>query len=525
MKNIVRKNLFLSIGVVLFTFIFIPLNSSITAQMMLPNPDVTISMDLQDASLKDVLKIFSMQSGLNFIASEAVQDRKITLYLDKVPVEQAMIKLFNANGLYYDLEENSNIVIIKDWGKPVVDTITKIFYLKYATVSTSSLKEEMSNNLGASSTDDSSSDSSSSSSSTSSEGKWKKEDESGLTAVIKKLLSENGSLIEDYRTNSLIITDIPSRMEVITRTIAALDVQQPQVMLEVEMLDVNKNLVDKLGVQFSQSPLKIGIIGGSMGLGFPFKSWSDTIRSDASFGSIVINSSDTTSPAYNVYTATLNFLSTQTDTKYLARPRIMTLNNETAEIKIVTDESIGISTTTEATTGTTGITVERAETGVKLRVTPQINLELGEVTMFIYPEVSEATQGNPISAGVSGTYTFRDPEVRSTKSTVRIKDGETVIIGGLIRNDSSEIVTKLPFFGDIPLIGALFRNKDKQRDRERELLVFITPHIIKGNNANTQQQLAQAPKVNIPEREQSATAGVDKQKAIVSSLNKFEESK
>jgi type II secretory pathway component GspD/PulD (secretin) len=528
MKNINRKNLFLATGFICFSLIFIPYNSKITAQMMLPNPDVTISIDLQDANLKDVLKVFSMQSGLNFIASEAIQDRKITLYLDKVPVEQAMVKLFKANGLYYDLGENSNIIIVKDWGKPVVDTVTKIFYLKYATVSTSSLKEEMSNSLTPTSTSTSSDSSdSSTTSSTEDEGKWKKEDESGLTSVIKKLLSENGSLIEDYRTNSLIITDIPSRMEIISTTIAALDVIQPQVMLEVEMLDVNKNLVDKLGVLFGQSPLKIAVIGGTMGLGFPFKSWSDTFRDATSFGQISVNSGTLGDPAYNPYTATLDFLSTQNDTKYLARPRILTLNNETAEIKIATNESIGVSTTTEASTGTTGITAERAETGVILRVTPQINLERGEITMFVNPQVSEAATGNPIvvpGAAATSRYIFRDPEVRSTKSVVRIKDGETVIIGGLIRNDSSETITKLPFFGDIPILGALFRHKDKTRDRERELLVFITPHIIKENsNTAAATQLAEAKKVSIPEREQSTTSGVDKQKAITSSLNNFDE--
>ncbi|MFA5320186.1 MAG: hypothetical protein WC418_03290, partial [Candidatus Omnitrophota bacterium] len=103
----------------------------------------TISMDLQDVNLKDVLKIFSMQSGMNFIASEAVQERKITLYLDKVPVQDAMNKLFKANNLSYEYDRSANLFIVKDWGKPRLETITKVFYLKYATVSTSVMRSEI----------------------------------------------------------------------------------------------------------------------------------------------------------------------------------------------------------------------------------------------------------------------------------------------------------------------------------------------------------------------------------------------
>ncbi|MFH1761094.1 MAG: hypothetical protein ABIA63_08330, partial [bacterium] len=94
--------------------------------------DKTISMDLQDANLKDVLKIFSVQSGLNFIASEAITDRKVTLYLDNVPIKETMIKLFKANKLIYEYDEGANIFIVSyagDTQEP--DMITKVFQLKY----------------------------------------------------------------------------------------------------------------------------------------------------------------------------------------------------------------------------------------------------------------------------------------------------------------------------------------------------------------------------------------------------------
>jgi len=169
----------------------------------------------------------------------------------------------------------------------------------------------------------------------------------------------------------------------------------------------------------------------------------------------------------------LDLLTTDTSTKYLARPRILTLSNETAEIKIVTDEAIGLVTETQGESGSTSEEAERTETGVALRVTPQVNSQTGEITMFIEPTVSEASTSN-----LSDSY--RDPERRQTKSVLRMKDGETVVIGGLIRNRETEIITRVPILGDIPFLGALFRHKDKTRDEDRELMVFITPRILKG---------------------------------------------
>ena len=466
-----------------------------------------ISMDFQDVSIKDVLKMLSMQSGLNFIASEAVADRKVTLYLDKVPLSQAMDKIFSANNLSYELDNKASIFVVKDLGKMETETLTKVFYLKHASVSSSSLKEEELNNISPSSTSTTTSTSATS-------GKWKSENESGITYSVKKLLSGNGSLIEDFRTNSLIVTDTPARMKVIAQVITSLDIEVPQIMLEVEMLDVSKNAIDKLGAKFGQTPFTAFIYGASAGMGFPFGSWSKIFSPGQ--GSLNINPGsidDTGAATGNPYQIQFDFLKTQSDTKVLARPRIMTLNNETAELKIVTNETIGSITETQGqgSASNTTVTAERVETGVSLRVTPQINSDNGDITMFIYPKVKDATTS-------TFNTTFKDPEERSTKTTVRVKNGETVVIGGLIRHDRSETITKLPIFGDIPVIGTLFRNKNKDKDRERELLVFITPRIVKSGQA----MLEQMQRFNLPIREQSAVTPVNRDYLINSSLNNFD---
>jgi len=475
------------------------------------DPEKTISMDFQEAKLKDILKIFSIQSGLSFIASEDVQNRATTLYFDNVPIKEAMNKIFQANNLTYVLDKTSNIFIVKDWGKLPVETVTRVFFLKYATVSSSSLKEEMSNITGVQSIGELQGGGEGEEGKAG-EGKWGVEEDSGITKAIKKLLSEHGSVIEDYRTNSLVVTDIPSRMPVISQVIVSLDVPAPQILIEVEMLDVSKAATDKLGFKYGSSPFTLVFTGPTKTTNFPLGKFARNPAGTVTPGSIAIDTGT------NSYSVTMDFLRTQTDTKYLARPRILTLNNETAEIKIVTNESVGVKTTTEASTSTTSAEPERYETGVSLRVTPQVNLETGEITMYLNPKVAEASAGNNIISG-GLTYTFRDPEERTTRATVRVRDGDTIIMGGLIRNEYSSTETKVPFFGDIPLIGGAFRHKNKDRDRGRELLVFITPHIIWDSNDT---ELARAGKVDLPDREQNSMLGFNRQLAIKSSLNSFE---
>jgi type II secretory pathway component GspD/PulD (secretin) len=504
-------------------FLFLPqLNAN--PQAVLPEPQPNISMDFQDANLKDILKVLSIQSGLNFIASEAVQDRKVTLYLDNVPLSVTMDRIFKANNLTYELDRDEHIFLVKDWGKPEVETITKVFYLKYATVSSSSLKEEMSRQLKKTSTisigegggGEGGGESSGGS------GKWKQESEVGLTQAIKKLLSDKGTVIEDFRTNSLIVTDTPKRMEQIAGVVAALDVPAPQVLLEVEMLDVSKNVVDTIGIKYGQSPMSVVITAAKAATKFPFGPDIYGTKAVTGGNTFTAGSVDFSQSPYQVI---MDFLRTNTDTKYLARPRVLTLNNEPAEIKIATDESIGVKETTTAAGGAVGsITAEaeRQETGVILRITPQINIDTGEITMFVYPKVADSTSGNPITSG-SRTYTFRDPEERSSKSVVRLMDGDTVIIGGLIRKEKTEIITKLPILGDLPVVGSLFRHKNKSKDKERELLIFITPHIIK--NAADTTRLAQNKKLTLPEREQSAPSFPNRDLAVSSSLDTFDKKK
>jgi type II secretory pathway component GspD/PulD (secretin) len=388
--------------------------------------------------------------------------------------------------------------------------VTKVFYLKYASVSTSRLTNEVISNIGGT-------QASSSGGPAEGGGGGGTEQEKGtITQVLQKILTKNGTVTEDYRTNSLIVNDIPSRMPIVAQTIAAIDVPVSEVMLEVEMLDVSKNVVDKMGFKFGSTPFSVLITGAQATTGFPFHNWSKVFSADKT-GTIDINNAASGS----TYAMQLDFLRTLTDTKYLARPKILTLNNQTAEIKITTNETVGLAESTAGqTTGVVAYNAERVETGVTLRVTPQINLETNDITMFIMPTVKDVNTSSYPVKNLAGNY-YKDPEERSTKSIVRVRDGETIILGGLLRNQKSTVVTKLPILGDLPVLGALFRHRAQDPGRERELLVFITPHIVK----ETSIELAKAKKVVLPMREQDTASGADREALISSSLNSFEKKK
>jgi type IV pilus assembly protein PilQ len=467
-----------------------------------------ISMDFRDASLKNILKIFSEQAGLNFIASQNVQDRTVTLYMDGVPLQEALSKIMSANNLKYDLDPGSNIFVVKEWGRPEVETITKIYPLRYARLKSSKLESAIAAGMLSGGSSASSSSSGSGASASGGDGGGS----STIEEAIKNVLTSNGKTTQDSRTNSLIITDIPSQFDVIDKVVALIDVPSSQVMIEVEMLDVSKGTIDQMGVNTSSSLMQLN--GSAVPTKFPNFMWDGQDLSDVAIPDGGLTYGTLSAAAFS---AVLDFLSTDSKTKFLARPRILTMSNETAEIKIETDEAVGTITITSGTgaTASTTTTAERSATGVSLKVTPQIDPVNGDVTMFIQPIVSQARS----SAIVVNGNAVKDVETRTSQTTLMVKDGETIVVGGLIKTNDDTVVTKMPFVGDIPIIGALFRHKNSTK-QERELIVFITPHIVRGAESIFLAKTDKGPGVKAPVREQESR--VVKKEEVDNMLERWE---
>lgn len=441
-----------------------------------------ISMSFDGALLKDVLKILSQQSGLNFVASQDVENKKLTVYLEDVPVRDALESIINANSLRYERKKGSDIIVVYPLIQATAGGLqTRVFRLKYTKISISPLdiggrgaildltREEISAvKAGAGAAGGGAAKEKS----TGKEGALMAE--RGIDKIVASLLSEKGKVAVDTNTNSLIVTDTPESIQLIERILKEIDVPAQQVMLEAYLVEVRKSWVDDLGVDWGGTDGALGrLTGGSRTTGFPF---TESIFNNS--GGVKATTQGTSTLTLGTisaadFTATLRLISSQTDSKILARPRVLTLNNEAASIRLVTNTTIAqptvtVDTGSVATTSEGG--AERAETGIVLKMTPLINEQDGFVTLFLEPSITTAAT----SAFFSDIL---DPTTRSVKTTTRVRNHETLVLGGLIDYDKTTTNQKIPVLGSIPVLGKAFSYKHRA-DADRELLIFITPHIL-----------------------------------------------
>ena len=461
-----------NLNIILILALFVACSFSSVAQDKIALTGKTISLDFKDANLKDILKAFSMQSGLNFVASEKIKEKQVTLYMENVPVDKALDTILKANNLTYFQPPDSNIFVVKKLNVPAIETMTRIYRLNYA--SPKEIKELFEGMSSASQIQE-----------TTAEGNVV------TSSFLQGILSEYGKVASDKRTNSLIITDIPTRFPMIEESIAQLDRPTPQVMIEAEILEVSTDYMEEIGIYFEDDGM-IQITGSELATRFPFnkkRRFSGLTDTKTSYGTI----------STSMFKPLLNLIKEDERTKILARPKILTLSNQTAEIKITANTAVA--TNVEDTEGgNTYQEPERVETGVKLIVTPIVNKD-GFVTIDVAPEVTDPKD----SLFFPGVYV--DPHTRSAKATIRIKDGDTLVMGGLIKRDEDTKIRKVPILGDIPFIGKVFKHSYVLNE-SKELIIFITPHIIKDYYYNMTQN------TDSIEREFSVDNGSSKEEVI-----------
>lgn len=436
----------------------------------IPKTEDKISMDFENADLKSVLKAFSMQTGINFIASDVIENKKITVFLSGVPIGLALASILEANGLLYEMQ-GDNMYLIKPSGKTPIRTITKIFKLNYLQVSVMSSSGDPTAGSGNITFIGSGSTVAAPSAPASPGGAAN----SNIINVVQSLMTPYGKIVADTRNNSLVITDSPNVFSAIEETLKKLDVEPVQVMITAEIIETSTTALKRIGLEYGgeDSIITATYTAPTLPTTLPVtNSFTNSTygknllgaAADFKYGTLSLGTTQ----------VVLKLLATDTDTKYLSRPRIMTLNNETAIIRVSANTAIGINETIATTPGTNTQTAERAETGVILKVTPQVN-NSGDIFMRLEPSVSRAVQSQLSTK-------FYDPSYRSSACTLMVRDLETVVVSGLIQKNLTRTVRKVPILGDIPVIGEAFKsNYDKVEDTE--VIIFITPHIIKKRDA------------------------------------------
>jgi type IV pilus assembly protein PilQ len=472
-----------------------------------------LSLDIKGMDILDVFRLLSMRGNMNIIAGKNVSG-KVTLFLKSVDVWDAFEMIIAANALAY--EKRNNIIYVMTerdyeliYGRQYEDRrIVKSVKLKHVTAAeVAKAVTQIKTNIGKVIADEIS------------ETivlmdipevvlkmeKLIQQLDMPLTTkvysiqyakardledkVSEMLTSNLGSLRIDERTNKIAITDLESKIPIFDKVIDAFDEKHKEVIIEAKILQVTLNDDYNTGINWdavftkmNSSMHQIASLGVSLKYGDQ-QSIIPTTSSTGRGGALQIGNLATEG-----YQAVIQAMKEYGRTNLLSAPRIVALNNEEASILVGTNQPYATRTISQGSGGTGNIEAENVtfiDLGIKLMVTPSINDE-GFVTMKIKPEVSSSI-GDFVIASSGNMIPI--VKTTTTETTVMVKDGSTILIGGLIEENERESIREVPGLADIPLLGNLFRSRtigsgDSTTPEKTELVIFLTPHIITGEEAN-----------------------------------------
>ena len=499
-----------------------------------------ISLDLRNIDVLEAMKFLAGKTGLNIIASKNVTGR-VTLTVENVAIKDVFDIMLRSNSLAYVTQGNiCNVMSEAEYksfyGSSFSDTRSvKVFRLKYAIPEQAfTLLDALKSEIGRVLVDPES-------------GNVLIMDSPDRTIQMQKALDEFekqnmvkvfslqyakakeveeilktqldskkvGSVKADERNNQIIVQTFPRRMEEIATLIKSLDRQTKEVLIEAKVVKISlSNQLDS-GAEWEgifkvakadgmnyvgANPFSVNqkssdawqsrkqfldtTMTGSIGA-YPFSgntaevssSKKKTIGEEAHYG-IIDDKRD--------FDALFKYVQTLGTTRVLSNPKIVVVNNQEAKIHIGERQAYVTSTTTAGSTGTNTISedVTFVDIGIQLSVTPVINDD-GYITMKVKPEISS------VSSTLVTSQNNKIPIINTslTETTVLMKDGTTLLIGGLRKEEKTSSGEQMPFLGKIPLLGFVFRN-DTNKTERTEHLVMLTPHIISGNDMDVGNERA-----------------------------------
>ena len=373
-----------------------------------------VTLEFRDANLKQVLEALSRHSGLNFVLDKDVPSNlMITTFLKQVSVEDALDVMLSSNNLDKRILNDTTLLIYPDTAAKQSehqDLIVRTFYLANANAK-------------------------------------------NVMEMLKSVLKAKNVFV-DEKLNLLIMRDTSTMIELAEKLVATQDVSEPEVMLEVEVVEVQRSKLLNLGIQF---PDQLTLT--------PLPSGTTLTLQDLRH----INSSNT---GAEITPAIINLQDQINDSNILANPRIRTHNREKAEIKI--GDRVPVITTTSTSTGFVSNSVQYVDVGLKLDVEPTIYAD-DQVAIKMSLEVSSVVKQ---LTSKDGTTVYQIGS-RNASTVLRLKDGETQILAGLINGNDSKNANRLPGLGDFPILGRLFSSQ-KDNTQKTELVLSITPRLIRG---------------------------------------------
>ncbi|MPZ43701.1 MAG: hypothetical protein GEV05_09910 [Betaproteobacteria bacterium] len=373
----------------------------------------TISLQFRDANLRQVFEIISRAHGINFVFDKDVRpDMRVTIFVRDTAIEDIVKLVLATNQLERKVLNENSILIYPNTpakAREYQDLVTRSFYLGNA--------------------------------------------DAKQTLNLVRALVKTRDVYIDEKLNLLVMRDTPAAVHYAEKLILNQDLAEPEVMLEVEVLEVSRTRLQELGVRFPDrinfGPL--GIDGGAPPSEFELS--SSALRATVANPALI-----------------LNMKLQDGSTNVLANPRIRVRNREKARIHI--GEKVPVVTTTSTANVGVSASVNYLEVGLKLDVEPNVYLD-DEIAIKVELEVSNIIE----TLDLFNTRAYRLGS-RNATTTLRLRDGETQVLAGLIQDEDRRTANKVPVLGDIPILGRLF-SSNNDTTTKNEIVLLITPHVIR----------------------------------------------
>ncbi|MDO9449497.1 MAG: secretin N-terminal domain-containing protein [Rugosibacter sp.] len=393
-----------------------------------------ITLEFRDTPLKTVFEVIARSSGINFVFDKDVKsDTKVTIFVRDTSIDEVVKLILVTNQLERKMLNMNSVLIYPDTpvkSKSYQELVTRTFYLANADVK--------------------------------------------QAQALVKTLVKTKDIFADEKLNLLVIKDTPAAVRLAERLLESLDMPEPEVMLEVEVLEMTRSKLQELGLRF---PDQIGYgllrdsnivlqptqgVGGQVvpQIGAEVASGVVNLRNRVGLTTFVAN------PAL-----TLNLRNQVGDGSLLANPRIRVKNREKAKIHI--GDKLPVFTTTSTANVGVSASVSYLDVGLKLDVEPNVYLD-DEVSIKVGLEVSSIVREIP---GPADSLAYQIG-TRSASTVLRLKNGETQVLAGLISDEERSSANRLPGLGDIPLIGRLFSSQ-RDNSSKTEIVLLITPHVVR----------------------------------------------
>jgi type IV pilus assembly protein PilQ len=422
-------------------------------------PRDIVTLDFDNTDIRDVIRLLAAKAKLNIVFGPDVAG-SLTLHLTDVPFNEAFRTSLSMMKLTTDQVGDNILRVITPAEltkqRTTSTAITKVYVLNYAKAS------EVKTTIDS----------------------------------VRSAEGRSGNSTADVKTNTLIVTDSLEGQLSTENLIAQMDQRPRQVLIETKIVEINANSGLNYGVQWDYQGVQQGRIGGQQGqtligttnnpsaqsspikapldqnpdlllqgLGASGRGTGVALAADRVFGALTLGRITNNF----ILNATLTAAASEGKAKILSEPKIATLNNQAANINVTTQ--IPYVTSNVASTGVQTQTVSYITTGIQLTVTPSINAD-GRITLQVNPNVSQ-----PSATAAASSTGAPAVDARTANTTVLVRDGETIVIGGLITDNLQDTISKIPLLGDIPVLGWLFKKKSKTRVRA-ELLIFVTTRIL-----------------------------------------------